>query len=199
MASHHRQVLFIGGGASLAVIFGSHEPQDYTVDELLDLFVRPPFLAYAAALVVGIVLTYALVVVWRRSWRRNTRSGDSSHVVGSGDRGDEAGPPARPPRIDGETSDIVRAPAPKRLGFAIAALGAMVGSTTSLFAKATSELLQTSVGGASQFGSVFTFLFIAGVIITSVSQVSAALSCRVCRGCVDCYLLVVLPTLPRKP
>jgi hypothetical protein len=160
----------MGGGTTLAILFGEKTTRDYMVDDLVELFVRPAALVgtAAAALVVGLAALYVAYLdrVARRSLLLEAASAASASSASSA---------SSLPHPPSPTALVARlTPSQHRLDcVARAFVGGAVGGYTGVFTKSFVEV----VGGAAVGGTWATdlarpepYLFLLGVVLCVSTQ-----------------------------
>lgn len=127
-------------GAVLAAAFADKSEQCYTLDELVGLYGRPPFLVYAAGVVLVSLFFYFLS---RRCEMLKEKHGADSREY------------CRYKKIH---------------PFCYALLSGMLGAQSVLFAKSTAELFEESVSGEFQFHKPVSWAILAAMLCCIFSQ-----------------------------
>ena len=106
--------LWLVSGVVLATSFGTHCESSYTAADLLELYLKAPFLVAAGAALFGMLV--ALIVI--RQWRSTM-----------------------PEHITAEAMEALDSGAPKRICIAYAYMAGSLGSLMQIFFKSTGELV----------------------------------------------------------
>lgn len=128
-------------GTIISVWFGPHATPDYTLPELIDLFLTRRFVVYAIFLICWIgFLFYAW---WSLQDLENPK---------------------------GRFRKMSRLSRTRLLRFTYPALAGSIGGNTAVYAKASIELVKTTIKGNNQFMYVGTYFLIALMIVCVVAQ-----------------------------
>mmetsp|Transcript_39676 Transcript_39676/g.95848 ORF Transcript_39676/g.95848 Transcript_39676/m.95848 type:complete len:456 (-) Transcript_39676:173-1540(-) len=128
-------------GTILSVWFGPHATPDYTLPELMSLFIERRFIVYAVILLSWIgCLLYAW---WALQDLENPK---------------------------GRFRKMSRLSRTRLLRFAYPALAGSIGGNTAVYAKASIELVKTTIKGTNQFIYVGTYFLIILMIVCVVAQ-----------------------------
>ena len=127
-------------GAVLAAAFADKSEQCYTLDELVELYGRPPFLIYVGGVVLVSLLF--LFLSQRCETLKEKHGADSSEYSGY----------------------------KKIHPFCYALLSGMLGAQSVLFAKSTAELFEESVSGEFQFHKPVSWAILAAMLCCIFSQ-----------------------------
>jgi hypothetical protein len=133
-------VVFVG--IIISVWFGPNETPDYVLTELLEFFIQPRFLVYAA-----ILLTWIGVLMYTWFCLRD---------------------PANPRGRRFSTMELTTRT--RLLRFTYPALAGSIGGNTAVFAKASIELVKTSIKGNNQFIYAGTYFMIFLMVVCVLAQ-----------------------------
>ncbi|EJU01949.1 hypothetical protein DACRYDRAFT_116360 [Dacryopinax primogenitus] len=165
--------LLVSAGAVLVGIFGVLPSPTHTLDELIALFARPPFLAYFSVLLTatGSLLALTHVIEWRYKATRHTEI--EAYITASSPQVTERTSllhlpplsiPSHPhPTAASETQRLFIA-----LSFAL--LSGTLSAIGLLFAKAGVELVVLTLGGENQFWRWQAWVLVPGLATFGLSQ-----------------------------
>eukprot|EP00002_Diphylleia_rotans_P024335 TRINITY_DN4801_c0_g1_i1.p1 TRINITY_DN4801_c0_g1~~TRINITY_DN4801_c0_g1_i1.p1 ORF type:complete len:385 (-),score=69.88 TRINITY_DN4801_c0_g1_i1:208-1362(-) len=160
-------------GAILAIVFADHSETDYTLDQLLELYVEPGMWIYFILIFSLITLMVYLIIKGNQILQCNQNANESQSlgpILNQAPQHDES-------NLDTSFTDTASIDPSRKskwmhiLAFSYTAVGALIGSQTVLTAKSSSELLQSTFSGDNQLVYAFTYVIFFFAIATAASQI----------------------------
>lgn len=157
--------LFIVAGAGVCALMGDHADTKYSLSELLFMYQRPSFIAYAICVVIVMIVLFALTKHIEPLYKR------LDDIKEAYDQAKE-GSPSSLDTLDEQLliAETKYAKWEKIHPFCYCALSGLFGAQDILFGKMVAELVAKTIAGENQMQYGLTYVFIACMVCSVICQ-----------------------------